>query len=82
LIKDIIYFAEKLNNYDIFDIGQVLKHKMTDPTIIQMNLEHKQAKLYSLLFKLLSETRGFKTQFFASSKPPSKVINKTPYIIR
>jgi len=82
LIKDIIYFAEKLNNYYIFDIGKTLTNEMKNPNIIKMNLKHKQKYLYSLLFKLLSETPGFNNHLLTSKMPSSKIINKTPYIIR
>ena len=82
LIKDVIYFAEKLNNYYIFDIGKTLTNEMKNPTIIKMNLKNKQKYLYSLLFKLLSETPGFNTHLLTLKMPSSQIINKTPYIIR
>jgi hypothetical protein len=79
-IKDINYFAKKLNNYNLIKITDSLKYELYNP--IKMNFKNKQKNIYSLLFKLLSETQGFKNQFFTSTKPPSNIINKIPYIIK
>jgi hypothetical protein len=83
LIKDIMYFAEKLQNYKIINIANHLYYEMTDSAIIKIDLINKQKRVYSLLFELLSKTDEFKEQFFyTNDKKPLNVINKTPYIIR
>lgn len=82
LIKDLIYFADKLKIYEIINITKLLKYEMQSSSFVEMDFKDKQKHIYSLLFKLLSETPEFKTQFFKSTTPPSKIINKTPYIIR
>jgi hypothetical protein len=80
-IKDVIYFAKILNNYDLFEIVNMLNYKIQKSSI-KMTLKNKQKTIYSLLFKLLSEAQGFKNQFFTSKPPSSKIINKIPYIIK
>ena len=80
-IKDVIYFAKKLDNYDIIKIANILNYNIQKSSI-KMNFKNKQKTIYSLLFKLLSETQGFKNQFFTSKPSSSKIINKIPYIIK
>jgi hypothetical protein len=82
LIKDINFFAEKLNNYHIKNIAKTLTDEMNSRDINKMDITQKQKHIYSLLFKLLSETVGFNNHLLTSKKPSLKIINKTPYIIR